>query len=62
MIVWCAIAGVLLLTFLFRAVSRRYSDCRSHGRNTRRLLAIGREKDMFYVPGDIGDDDEFEDM
>lgn len=57
MIVWCAIAGVLLLAFLFRAVERYYAECRHTGRKPRHVIEIGKEREMFYIPGDTDDDD-----
>lgn len=62
MIVWCAIAGVLLCAFLFSAVERYVNECRHHNHKSRHLLEIGKEKDMFYIPGDVDEDDDFEDL
>lgn len=61
MIVWCMIAGVLLFAFVFRAVEVYYSSCHNNGRKRGRGFDIGREKEIFYVPGDV-DDDDFEDL
>lgn len=58
MIVWCVIVGVLLFAFVFRALEWYYTECRQSGRRTRRLLEVGRESDMFYIPGDAIDEDE----
>lgn len=60
MIVWCVIAGVLFAAFLFRAVERYLTECRRDERP--RLFDIGREKDIFYAPGDADEDDDFEDL
>lgn len=57
MIVWCVIAGVLLFAFVFRAVEQYYTECRHSGRKPRRMIEIGKESEMFYIPGDIKDDD-----
>lgn len=62
MIVWCIIAGVLLCAFLFRAVERYCSECRHRDHKPRHILEIGRDKDIFYLPGDIDEDDDFEDL
>ena len=62
MIVWCVIAGVLFAAFLFRAVERYLTECRRDERPRPRLFDIGREKDIFYAPGDADEDDDFEDL
>lgn len=61
MIVWCAIAGVLLCAFVFRAIEQYYAECRRNGRKPMHLLEIGKEREIFYIPGDV-EDDEFEDL
>lgn len=59
MIVWCVIAGVLLFAFLFRAVERRYhTTCMGNVRKPRHLLEIGKEREIFYIPGDRNDDED----
>lgn len=62
MIVWCAIAGVLLFAFLFRAVERYYTIFHHKAHKHRHLFEIGKDKDIFFVPGDIDEDDDFEDL
>lgn len=61
MIVWCVIAGVLLFAFVFRAIEKYYVECRHNHHETIHLVELGEEKEMFYIPGDIEDDD-FEDL
>lgn len=62
MIVWCVIAGVLLLAFVLRAVEHRYATLRSVGRKPRRFIEMGKDRDMFFIPGDVDEeDDEFDD-
>lgn len=61
MIVWCVIAGVLLFAFLFRAIERYHAECRRDDRKSNHLLEMGSEREIFYIPGDIEDDD-FEDL
>lgn len=58
MIVWCAIVGVLLLAFVFRS-AERYLTGRHFkaGVQHHHVLEIGKESEMFYVPGDPKDDD-----
>lgn len=62
MIVWCAITGVLLCAFLFRAVERYCKECRHRDHKPRHILEFGKEKDMFYIPGDNDVDDDFEEL
>jgi len=62
MITWCLIAGVLLCAFLFRAIERLYDICHGCGHRPKHLLEIGKEKDMFYIPGDFDEEDDFEDL
>lgn len=62
MIVWCVIAGVLLCAFLFRAVERFYIECHNRDHKLRHLFEIGMEREIFFIPGDIDEDDDFEDL
>lgn len=55
MIVWCVIAGVLLCAFVFRAIERYYVECRHNNYEPVRLFELGKEREMFYVPGDSKD-------
>jgi len=55
------IAGVLLCAFVFRAIEQYYAECRRNGRKPMHLLEIGKEREIFYIPGDV-EDDEFEDL
>lgn len=59
MLIWCAIAGVLLCAFLLRTLGRFYKVGSSYGRHkARHLVEFGKESEMFYVPGDADNDDE----
>lgn len=58
MFIWCVIAGVLLCALLFRAVERYHSECRYRDRKPRHFLEIGKDKDIFYLPGDMDDEDD----
>ena len=55
-IVWCVIAGVLLFAFIFRAIERYYTKIRHNGQKPRHLFEMAKEKDIFYIPGDVEDD------
>lgn len=61
MIIWCVIAGVLLFAFVFRTfrlyIIRRSQD----GHKPVHLFEMGKESEMFYIPGDK-DDDYLEEM
>lgn len=61
-IIWSIIAGVLLCAFIFRAIERYRTDFHGRGCKPRHLFEIGKEKDIFYIPGDIDDEDDFEDL
>lgn len=61
MIVWCVTAGVLLAAFVFRAIEQYYTGCHHKGHKPRRIFEIGKESEIFYIPGDREDDD-FEDL
>ena len=54
MITWCIIAGVLLCAFIFRVVEYHCSkhSCSSRGHKATHYFELGRETDMFYIPGD----------
>lgn len=62
MIIWCLIAGVLLVAFISRAVRYYLSECRHDGRKPRHFIEMGKERDMFFIPGDVDVDDEFDDL
>lgn len=56
-IVWCAIAALLLCTFIVRNIAVRYNrrHASAQGQRTshaRHALELGTEREMFFVPGD----------
>ena len=57
MIEWCVIACVLLCAFVFSAVERYQTRCRHKGRTPKHIFEIGKEKEIFFIPGDPDDDD-----
>lgn len=59
--VWCIIAGVLLCAFLFRAIERYCFKCHRHGNRHVHIIELGKDKNIFYIPGDIDDEDDFGD-
>ena len=62
MIVWCVIAGVLLLVFVIRDIEKSLNGRRRHGAHgVHHLFGMGKEREMFYIPGDVDDEDEFDD-
>lgn len=62
MIAWCAIAGVLLCAFILRGIERYCAEYRSRGHRARNIVEIGKERDIFFVPGDFTEEDDFEDL
>lgn len=58
-VVWCAIAALLLCAFLLRALEEYIAGRRSGKR--RHFIEWGKESDIFYIPGDAGDNDEDDD-
>lgn len=62
MIIWCVIAGVLLLAFVLRSIERHHASCGRHAHKPRHIIEIGRERDMFYIPGDTDYDDDADDL
>lgn len=57
MIIWCVIAGVLSIAFIIRAIEWYYTECHHSGRKPWHIIEIGKERDMFFVPGDLDDND-----
>ena len=57
MITWCVIAGVLSIAFIIRAIEWYYTECHYTGRKPWHIIEIGKERDMFFVPGDLDDND-----
>jgi hypothetical protein len=63
MIVWCVIAAVLVLVFAVRAIECCVAVRKNDKRRSKPLFEAGREREVFYVPGDFDDaDDDFEDL
>lgn len=56
MIAWCMIAGVLLCAFIFRAIEWHFTQNRNGCHKSRHILEIGREKEIFYIPGDTDEE------
>lgn len=59
MIAWCVIVVVLLCAFIFRAIINRHcSESSNRSHKPRHIIEIGKEKDMFFIPGDINEEDD----
>jgi len=58
MIRWFAIIGILLCIFITKCLVWYFSD---HTRKPRHshLIEIGKERDIFFIPGDEEDEDDF---
>ena len=56
---WAAIVSLLLIVFLIKGVAKMLEAKKGHGRGPR-LVEVGKEKEIFFVPGDEyleGDDE-----
>lgn len=56
---WAAIVSLLLVVFLIKGVAKMLEAKKGHGRGPR-LVEVGKEKEIFFVPGDEyleGDDE-----
>ncbi|MDE5726814.1 MAG: hypothetical protein K2F86_06605 [Duncaniella sp.] len=58
MIRWCAIVGILLCIFITRCLVWYFSHPNRKARHSH-LIEIGKEREIFFVPGDEEDDDDF---
>lgn len=58
MLFWYIVVGALLIAFFVRFVRATHHISRHRDRLSHHFIEIGREKDMFYIPGDAGYDDE----
>lgn len=67
--IWCAIMGILFLTFSIHAIEkmrelhRQPNRVHHHIFNRHHLIELGKERDIFFIPGDVKDDenDDYED-
>lgn len=60
-ITWCVIVGILLLSFSLEALYH-YREKRHHKHlKHRHVVEIGRDSEMFFIPGDKDYGDEFDD-
>lgn len=48
---WAAIVSLLLIVFLIKGVAKILEAKKGHGRGPR-LVEVGKEKEIFFVPGD----------
>ena len=62
MIIWSAIAGVLIGAFLLRAIGHYCAGYRHHDGKRRHIVEISKAEEIFFVPGDIDEDDDFADI
>ncbi len=59
MIIWCIMASSLLCTIIFRTVESQSGKSAKRTRRHRlHLIEFGKEKEIFYIPGDCDDDTE----
>lgn len=58
MITWCIVAAIIAAVFLLSAMFRLIESHPSRNRNRRHIIEVGKEKDMFFIPGDeYGEED-----
>lgn len=50
-----------MCAFVFRAIEQYHAASRHKERKAAHLLEMGKEREIFYIPGDVEDDD-FEDL
>lgn len=62
-ILWAMIVSVLVFAFLLRTWEKMH-ESRKNGMEKSHILEMGKDKDIFFVPGDekFEADDEFEDL
>lgn len=61
MIIWCAIVGVLMCTFVLRGFlyHRKHTQKSAMRHHRIHLIEIGKEKAIFYLPGDRYDEEDY---
>lgn len=57
MIVWWSIVGVLFLVFAFNAIYKFYVKYHPSPKKVHHFFEIGKEREIFYCPGDKEDDE-----
>ncbi|MEJ8769231.1 hypothetical protein [Prevotella sp. HCN-7019] len=50
-ITWAFIVGILILTFVFRAIENFRKEC-SNKENDSHFFEISKDNELFYCPGD----------
>lgn len=56
-VIWCVIVGILALVFVIHAVDkRRGSRDNPHPVRHHHFIELGKEREMFFIPGDRKDD------
>ena len=56
--IWYAAAGAVLIVVLFNLVGYVLSSRGKAHRRTHHILGLAKERDLFYIPGDNGIDDD----
>lgn len=59
MIIWFVITGILTTIFIARAIVARLHAHHTHAQH-RGFISIGKDRDIFFLPGDSEDDDEID--
>lgn len=58
MIVWCVIVGALFFAFAFNAVWHFCKERRMGKKGKRHFIGMVKEREIFYCPGDMLDDED----
>lgn len=62
MIVWCTIVGLLSAIFAIQAIGYINKTKKKRGNKHHHLIEYGKDKDIFYVPGDVDMNDEYDEF
>ena len=52
MLIWYAIVAILLLLFLLQFILYLRHHSRHNGHHHKAIFGCGKEREMFYIPGD----------
>ena len=56
-VVWFVIAGVLLFTLVLSTVVKYHTSSSHVGKKALPLFELGHQRDIFFIPGDVDEDD-----
>lgn len=47
-----------MCAFIFRFIEQYYTKCHNGNHKSRHLFEIGKDKDIFFIPGDFDEEDD----